>query len=95
VRYIVQAGLLILFYATPIIYFLEGTGSVRALPDSLLPFVLANPATGVVQLVRLALTGEASYVGTAVLVTCGWVVVLGVLVCAVYSRLERVACDRL
>lgn len=95
VRYIVQAGLLILFYATPIIYFLKGPGSVRSLPHSLLPFVLANPATGVVQLVRLALTGEAAYVGPAVAVTAGWVVVLAVVVCAVYSRLERVACDRL
>ena len=61
----------------------------------MLPFVLANPATGVVQLVRLALTGEAAYVGPAVAVTVGWVVVLAVVVCAVYSRLERVACDRL
>jgi ABC-type polysaccharide/polyol phosphate export permease len=95
VRYIVQAGLLILFYATPIIYFLEGPGSVRALPHSLLPFVLANPATGVVQLVRLALTGEAAYVGPAVAITAGWVVLLAAVVSAVYSRLERVACDRL
>lgn len=95
VRYIVQAVLLILFYATPIIYFLRAENGGRALPHRLTPFVLANPATGVVQLTRLALTGHAAYVGTAVAVTAGWLVLLGLLTLAVYSRLERVACDRL
>lgn len=95
VRYVVQAGLLVLFYATPVIYFLAGTPGVRALPDALTPVVLANPATGAVQLVRLALTGEAAYVGTAVAVTAGWCAVLAVLVTVVYARRERVACDRL
>jgi lipopolysaccharide transport system permease protein len=95
VRYIVQAGLLVLFYATPIIYFLHGAGAGRALPDRLTPFVLANPATGVVQLLRLALTGRAAYVGPAVAVSVGWLVVLLALVLALYARKERVACDRL
>jgi ABC-type polysaccharide/polyol phosphate export permease len=68
---------------------------VRALPDDLLPYVLANPATGVVQLARLALTGEAAHVGTAVAVTGGWVAALAVLTTLVYAQRERVACDRL
>lgn len=95
VRYIVQAGLLVLFYGTPIIYFLDGPTGIRSLPDGLVPFVIANPATGIVQLNRLALTGQAAYVGTAVLVTLGWVLVLLVLALFTYSRRERVACDRL
>lgn len=95
VRYVVQAGLLVLFYATPIIYFLRGSSGIRALPHGIVPYVVANPATGVVQLVRLALTGEAAYVGPAVAVTGGWIAVLSVLVLTVYARLERVACDRL
>jgi lipopolysaccharide transport system permease protein len=95
VRYIVQAVLLALFYATPILYFLAPRGGIRALPDDLVPFVLANPLTGVVQVVRLALTGEAAHVGAAVAVTVGWIVALAVVVPLVYSRLERVACDRL
>lgn len=95
VRYLVQAGMLVLFYATPVIYFLKGTGGVKALPEGLVPYVLANPLTGVVQLNRLALTGEAAYVGTAVLVTLGWVVVLTALSLVLYGRRERVACDRL
>jgi ABC-type polysaccharide/polyol phosphate export permease len=59
------------------------------------PFVLANPLSGVVQLVRLALTGQAGHLGAAVAVTAGWLLVLMVVVPLVYSRLERVACDRL
>ena len=34
VRYLVQATTLVLFYATPVIYMLDGTGGARALPDS-------------------------------------------------------------
>jgi lipopolysaccharide transport system permease protein len=95
VRYIVQAGMLVLFYATPIIYFLGTRPGVRGLPDSITPYVLGNPVTGVVQLNRLALTGQAAHVGTAVLVTLGWIVVLTVLTLLSYARRERVACDRL
>jgi lipopolysaccharide transport system permease protein len=95
VRYIVQAVLMAMFYATPIIYFLEERDGIRALPDALVPWVLANPLTGIVQLTRLALVGEAAHIGVAVAVTCGWIGVLAVIVPVVYSRLERVACDRL
>lgn len=95
VRYIVQAAMLVLFYGTPIIYFLEAESGVRALPSNLVPFVLANPATGVVQLNRLVVTGQAAHVGVAVAVTLGWVLVLTVLTLLSYSRRERVACDRL
>ena len=95
VRFVVQAGLLVLFYATPVIYFLEGRPGVAALPDGLVPFVLANPATGVVQLDRWVVTGDAAHVGTAVLVTLGWVLVLATATVLTYARRERIACDRL
>ena len=95
VRYLVQAGTLVLFYATPVIYFLEGKGGIRPLPQGLLPYVMANPVTGIVQLNRLALTGHATRVGTAVLVTLGWIVVLTAMTLFAYCRHERVACDRL
>jgi ABC-type polysaccharide/polyol phosphate export permease len=95
VRYVVQATLLMLFYATPIIYFIGDRSGARALPQELVPYVLANPATGVVQLARFCITGQASYVGTAVLVSIGWVLTLLVLTVLTYARRERVACDRL
>lgn len=94
VRYLVQAGTLLMFYGTPIIYALDGSGG-RALPEALRPYVVANPATGVVQLNRLSITGHADYVLPAVLITIGWVVALTVLTLVAYSRKERVACDRL
>ena len=95
VKYILQASLLVLFYATPIIYFLEGSEGIRPLPESLRPYVVANPVTGVLQLNRLALTGEAAYVVPAVIVTGCWVLAFVVLSVVAYSRHERVACDRL
>lgn len=95
VRYIVQAVLMAMFYGTPVIYFLEAPEGVRALPDALVPFIVANPLTGVVQLVRLCLTGEAAYVGPALAVTGAWVAALALAVPLLYARRERVACDRL
>lgn len=95
VRYLVQAGTLVLFYGTPVIYLLDDAGGARALPEGLRPYVLANPVTGVVQLVRLALTGHGAFVQPAVLVTLGWVVALLVMTLFAYCRHERVACDRL
>lgn len=95
VRYLVQAVTMVLFYATPIIYTLHSSDGTRGLPDGLRPYVLANPVTGVVQLFRQALTGEADYLGVAVLVTVGWIVGLVVATLFAYCRHERVACDRL
>lgn len=95
VRYVVQAGMMLLFYATPIIYRLDAHHGVRALPHALRAFIIANPFTGVVQLLRFAFLGEADALGVAVLVTAAWLVALAVLVVAVYARRERVACDRL
>ncbi|MCW2694383.1 MAG: transporter permease [Mycobacterium sp.] len=95
IRYVVQAGLLVLFYATPVIYFLTATGAVRALPAGFQPLVVANPATGVVQLTRFALTGHADLLGPALLSTTAWLVGLAAIAVLAYSRFERVACDRL
>jgi ABC-type polysaccharide/polyol phosphate export permease len=95
VRYVVQALTLILFYAAPIIYGLSARAGRRALPASLRPYVLANPATGIVQLSRYALTGHADYVGTALIATGAWTLLFVVLVLVVYSRFERISVDRL
>lgn len=88
VRYLVQAGLLIWFYITPIVYPLEFASSVRAL-------VVANPVTGVMQLVRFAIFGRATDLGLTVTVTGFWIVALAVFAVVGYSRHERIAADRL
>lgn len=95
VRYVVQAGMLILFYATPVIYQLGGSSARSILPHFLRPLVIANPFTGVVELARYALLGQANLVALTASVTCAWVVAVALVALASYSRLERVACDRL
>jgi lipopolysaccharide transport system permease protein len=88
VRYVVTALLLIAFYATPVIYPLS-------LAKGLEPYVIANPATGVVQLARWCVFGSADRVGVSVAVTAAWTVVLLVITVVSYARHERTACDRL
>lgn len=88
VRYLVTALLLIAFYATPVIYPL-------ALAHGLRPFVIANPATGLVQLTRWCVFGRADSLGPSVAVTLAWTVVLLLLAVWSYARHERTACDRL
>ncbi len=95
VRYVVQAGMMVLFYATPIIYRLDAQGGIRALPRALRPMVIANPFSGVVELARYALLGRADALVPTVCSTLAWVVALSVAVVLVYARWERVACDRL
>jgi ABC-2 type transport system permease protein len=88
VRYVVSALLLVLFYATPIIYPMSfAHGALRMA-------VLANPATGVVQLSRFAVFSTADDLGVALMVTLVWVAGLSVAAALVYRRYERVAVDR-
>ncbi len=88
IRYLVTAVLLVAFYATPVIYPL-------ALAKGLRPFVLANPATGVVELARWCVFGRADSLPVAVAVTVAWLVGLTCVTVLAYARHERTACDRL
>ncbi len=89
VRYLVQAGLLVWFYGTPVFYPLE------LAPPTLRPLILANPITGVMQLLRYALFGRASYLAIALASSIAWVIVLLTLVLVTYRRHDRIAVDRL
>lgn len=88
VRYGISAVLLVAFYGTPVIYPLALTKGLR-------PFVLANPATGVIEMTRWCVFGRADSLLASLAVTVGWVVVLGVTTVLAYSRFERTACDLL
>lgn len=87
-RYVVQAVLLVWFYATPIFYPLSYAKGLR-------PLLEANPVTGIMQLVRWCFFGQADGLAVSVAVTAVWMAVLGVITVAAYARYERVACDRL
>jgi lipopolysaccharide transport system permease protein len=89
VRYLVQAGLLVWFYGTPVFYPLE------LAPRTMRPFLLANPMTGVMQLLRMTLFGRATYLGWALGSAALWTVVLCAVALAAYCRHDRIAVDRL
>ena len=88
VRYLVAALLLVGFYGTPVIYPLS-------LAHGLRPLVLANPATGLVQLTRWCVFGRADDVAVAAAVTVLWTAALVGATVLAYSRHDRNACDRL
>jgi lipopolysaccharide transport system permease protein len=89
VRFLVQAGLLVLFYLTPIVYPLSRLGQVR-------PLVEANPVSGIVALFHVATVGargEATLV--PVLVSAGATLVLAVAAVEAYRRHDRLFVDLL
>jgi lipopolysaccharide transport system permease protein len=88
VRYIVTALLLVWLYATPVIYPLSRV-------HHLLPYVEANPMTGVVQLARWSVLGTAGGLAEPLEICAGWIVGCALIAVLVYRRYERVACDRL
>jgi ABC-type polysaccharide/polyol phosphate export permease len=88
VRYSVSALLMVLFYATPVIY------PPRLLEDAAWLLDL-NPVTGIVQLTRWSVLGEAERLGSSLIGTACWLVVLAVAVVLSYRRFERVALDKL
>lgn len=64
VRFVVESGLLMAFYATPILY------DPMRLPTTLRGLLAINPMFGVVSLARTALMGQA-FDGTATLISFG------------------------
>lgn len=89
VRYLVQAALLPLLYATPVIY------PLHALPEPLRTAVLANPLTGLVELFRAATVGADPQWTVAVAVSVAWFGVLGIAGYAAQCRFNRVFADLL
>jgi len=88
VRYVVQAGLMVALYASPVLYPLDAAAGLR-------PLLLANPVSGPLQLARFAIFGEADAIGAALATTAAWVLALSVVTALAYRRHERVAVDRL
>lgn len=89
VRYLVQAVLMVAFYATPVIYPLDKPhGWLRAV-------ITANPMSGPVQLTRFAVFGHAPSLAVALAWMVAEIAALVVVTLLVYRRYERVACDRL
>lgn len=88
VKYLLHAGLLPLFYLTPIFYPIEAVGRLR-------PWVEANPMTGVVELFRAATVGADPGWTVSLWWTAGWILVVGALAVQVHHRYDRVLSDLL
>lgn len=88
VRYLVQAGLLVWFYATPVIYPLR-------LARGLKPLLEANPMTGILGLFRAATSGAEPHWLLDAAIALAWTLALLVIAVEVYRRRDRVLVDLL
>jgi lipopolysaccharide transport system permease protein len=89
VRFIVQASLLAWFYITPVFY------PVTLVGGPLRAVVLANPLTGVVELMRAATVGtDTSLIPSAAIAT-GWAVGLLAAGLTAHARFDRLFTDLL
>jgi ABC-type polysaccharide/polyol phosphate export permease len=88
VRFLVQAGLLVLFYATPVLYPLSLLGGLASVAQVINPFV------GTVQLFQVALAG-ADPSGVAVAASAGWAAALLLLAVHLHRRDDRLFVDLL
>jgi lipopolysaccharide transport system permease protein len=88
VRYMVQAALVLLTYATPIFYPLTAVERLR-------PYIEANPMTGVVELFRAATVGTDPGWVDSLWWTAGWTVAAGIAALLFHMRHDRVMCDLL
>jgi len=88
VKFIVQAGLLVLFYLTPIVY---PASALRTIG----PWLAYNPLTGIIGLFQLASAGPFGPIQRALVISlASTVVLLGVGV-EVHRRLDRLFVDQL
>ena len=88
IRFMVQAGLLVLFYATPVLYPAAALGDLAEVAR------VVNPFVGVVGLFQAAIT-DIAVDGTAVLATLVWTTVLLLIAVRLHRRNDRLFVDLL
>jgi ABC-type polysaccharide/polyol phosphate export permease len=88
VKFLTQAALLVLFYATPIVYPMSFVGGLR-------PYIVANPMTGIIDLFHLAAVGHLTAGWVSVLISIAWSVVLTIVAVEAYRHHDRLFVDRL
>jgi lipopolysaccharide transport system permease protein len=89
VRFLVQAVMSVLFYATPVIYSLSNA------PESVRTLLAFGPMAGPIELFRMATVGADDSWPQAVAAGGVWLVVLTVLGVWLHSRFDRVFVDRM
>ncbi len=88
VKFLVQAGVLVFFYLTPIIYPASALRSIG-------PWLALNPMTGIVGLFQYAAAGHFGALGPSLLVSCSVTVLLLVAGLIGHRRYDRLFVDQL
>src|SRR5947209_963747 len=87
-RYLVQAALIVWFYASPVFYPLTVTKGLR-------PLLEVNPMTGVIELFRAGTIGADPAWGASVVVAVAWAAGLFAIAALLHRRFNRVFVDLL
>ncbi|MDF1722311.1 MAG: ABC transporter permease [Minwuia sp.] len=82
-RFLMQFGVQLLMYATPIIY------PVSSLPDAYRPFILANPITPIVETFRFAFIGRGDFDPMHLAYSGGVIVTLLIIATVIFNQIEK------
>jgi lipopolysaccharide transport system permease protein len=86
-RFLVQFGVQLLMYATPVIY------PVSSIPERFKPFILANPMTSIVEAFRFAFLGAGMVNMGHLLYSFGFMIVVVFLGAVIFNRVEQTFMD--
>jgi lipopolysaccharide transport system permease protein len=86
-RFLVQFGVQLLMYATPVIY------PVSSIPARFQPLIQANPMTPIVEAFRYAFLGAGSFNPLNLLYSFGFMVVVVIIGTVIFNRVEATFMD--
>ena len=86
-RFLVQFGVQLLMYATPVIY------PVSSIPTRFQPLIQANPMTPIVEAFRYAFLGAGSFNPMNLLYSFGFMVVVVIIGTVIFNRVEATFMD--
>ena len=86
-RFLVQFGVQLLMYATPVIY------PVSSIPARFQPLIQANPMTPIVEAFRYAFLGAGSFNPMNLLYSFGFMVIVVVIGTVIFNRVEATFMD--
>ena len=86
-RFLVQFGVQLLMYATPVIY------PVSSIPERFQPLIQANPMTPIVEAFRYAFLGAGSFNPMNLLYSFGFMLVVVVIGTVIFNRVEATFMD--
>jgi lipopolysaccharide transport system permease protein len=86
-RFLVQFGVQLLIYATPVIY------PVSSIPERFKPFILANPMTPIIETFRFAFLGAGMVKISHLLYSLGFMALVVFLGAVIFNRVEQTFMD--